>query len=125
MRLAEPADYRKSLRTRLFLRHAFFGSVLAFVVIVAAASLVDDFYVRTGLWMGLAVFAWIAVVATGIFLHNAKCPRCSNRFAVHTSGMRHNTFTLTCLNCDLSSHNSGDASSNSRCSGPPSAAADH
>src|SRR5258705_3522967 len=104
MRRAEPGDYRKYLRTRLWLRHAFLGSVLAFVLVAAGAGLVDSFYAREDLWITLAVLAWVAIVATGLFLHNAQCPRCSNRFAVHTSGMQYSTFTLTCLNCGLSLH---------------------
>jgi len=102
MRLAEPGDYSKYLRTRLWLRYAFLGSVLAFVLVAAGAGLVEEFYARKELWITLAVLAWVAVVATGLVLQNATCPRCSNRFAVHASGMRYNSFTLTCLNCGLS-----------------------
>ena len=105
-------DYGMRVRARLPVRYAFFGSVLAFVTVLALAILVDAFYARTELWMGLALFAWIAVLATGLFLHNSKCPRCGNRFAVHESGMRYNTFTLTCLTCGLPSSDSGTASSN-------------
>ena len=112
MGLAQANDYRKYLRTRLLLRHAFFGAVLAFVIVAAAASLSDELYTRKEVWITLAVLAWVAAVTTGLFLHNANCPRCSNRFTVHTSGVRYNSFTLTCLNCGLSRHDNGDASSN-------------
>ncbi len=97
----------KYLRTRLLLRHAFLGSVLAFALVAAAAGLVDELYARKAFWVPLAIIAWLAMIAIGLFLRNAECPRCSNRFAAHASGSRYNSLTLTCLNCGLSLRDSG------------------
>lgn len=100
--------FEKYLRGRLLLRRAFFASVLAFALVAAASGLVEELYVRKALWIPLAILAWLAMIGIGMFLRNAECPRCSNRFAAHASGSRYNSLTLTCLNCGLSLRDSAD-----------------
>ena len=86
------------------------AGLMGFVALPAVAYFFPVFYDTAGTsviwWWGAPCFA--VVVVSGLYLHNAKCPRCQERFAVRNDGMRWNDFTNHCLNCGLGLHDRGD-----------------
>jgi len=94
----------RDLRLRVGARVLFWVGVLGFVALFPVAYFFPAFYDG----VGTSVFWWWAtpcftmVVVSGLYLHNAKCPRCQSRFAVRNDGSRWNDFTSQCLNCGLS-----------------------
>ena len=90
-------------RLRITARALFWLGVLGFVALLPIAYWFPTFYDRIGTnlfwWWAAPCFA--VVLVSGLYLHNAKCPRCHNRFAVRKDGMRWNDFTSKCLNCGL------------------------
>ena len=88
---------------RVGARALFWVGVLGFVALVPVAYFSPTFYdgVRTSVFWWWAAPCFAMVVLAGLYLHNAKCPRCQGRFAVRNDGMRWNDFTSQCLNCGL------------------------
>ena len=84
-------------------RALFWVGALAFVALAPVAYFFPTFYdgVSTGVFWWWAAPCFAMVVLSGLYLHNAKCPRCRARFAVRIDGMRWNDFTSQCLNCGL------------------------
>jgi predicted Zn finger-like uncharacterized protein len=90
-------------RLRIGARALFWLGVLAFVALFPVAHWFPAFYegIRTNVFWWWAAPCFAIVVFSGLYLHNAKCPRCQSRFAVRNDGMRWNDFTSKCLNCGL------------------------
>jgi len=88
---------------RIQARVLFWVGTLGFVALFPVAYLFPAFYdgIRTSVFWWWAAPCFAMVVVSGLYLHNAKCPRCQNSFAVRNDGMRWNDFTNKCLNCDL------------------------
>ena len=81
----------------------FWLAALAFISPVPVAYFFPSFYDAIAVsvfWLWAAPW-FAAIVLSGLYLHNAKCPRCNIRFAVRSDGMRWNDFTSKCLNCGL------------------------
>ena len=66
-----------------------------------AFVLVDDLRaMREYLWPPM-LSLFVVLVCSGLYLHNAKCPKCGNRFAVKSSGLYFNDFSGKCVNCGI------------------------
>jgi len=101
---ADPTLPGRRLRKRA--RLLFWLGSLAFIALAPVAYLFPSFYegIATSVFWWWAAPCFAVVVLSGLYLHNAKCPRCSSRFAVRSDGMRWNDFTNKCLNCGLDLH---------------------
>ena len=101
--VAKPKDYRKSLRARVAARYSVLVAALVMAIVFLIASFLP--YSPEGIgpvWTSVWFITFAVFVLAGLYLHNAKCPRCSNRFAVHAYEHRYNSFSLRCMNCGLS-----------------------
>jgi predicted Zn finger-like uncharacterized protein len=90
-------------RLRMGARALFWLGVLGFVAPLPVVYWFPTIYdgIRTNVFWWWAAPWFAIVVLSGLYLHNAKCPRCQNRFAVRNDGLRWNDFTSKCLNCGL------------------------
>ena len=89
-------------RRRLALRILVISVLIFFMLGVSA------FLVSRELWESISAtvvptmfVAWFLALVTMLYLHNARCPRCGNKFAYNKQTTYFNTFTIKCLNCDL------------------------
>ena len=97
----------KSNKEALALRRLVLRTLLLSVVVFFTLGGLALF-VSPGLWEDISAVAvpvmfivWFLAVVTMLYLHNARCPRCGNQFALNRQSSYFNTFTSKCLNCDL------------------------
>jgi hypothetical protein len=108
-RMLDHVLFRLSLRRRVIARYVVLLSVLVFVLIPAVLSFSPHNYERLEpTWTVVSFVALGIFVLAGLYLHNGKCARCGNRYAVHARDRRYNSFTLECLNCGLSARDIGE-----------------
>ena len=95
-------DFVSSLRRRAVARMLMLCFALLFVLCVAVLTWAPKFS-EANHWFPSTVpfIAFVGFVVSGLYLHNSRCPRCRNRFAVRSDGV-YNSFTLRCLTCGLS-----------------------
>ena len=98
---------KEALAHRRLALRTFLLSVLVFFTLGGSA-----FLVSRELWENVSAIvvpimfiAWFSALVTMVYLHNARCPRCGNRFALNKHSSYFNTFTNKCLNCDLGAKN--------------------
>jgi len=91
---------RYRVRARILLWLGFIGFFTIAPVVQFAPHFYDSIAPHVFWWW--AVPCWVMVAAAGLYLHNAKCPRCGDRFAVGAGGYVWNDFADRCLNCGLS-----------------------
>ena len=66
-----------------------------------AFVLVDTFRPLREYLVPLMFVTFAALIGGGLYLHNAKCPNCGDRFAVKSDGSYSNTFSSKCVNCGV------------------------
>ena len=94
--------YHRWLRRRVAARWIFLLSILGFVLSAAwGANTLITSTPTSEPWFGSAILSWLLTVASGMYLHGAKCPHCGNQFAVREVGHIYNSFTLKCMTCGL------------------------
>jgi Na+/alanine symporter len=98
---------KEALAHRKWALRIFLLSVLVFFVLGGSAFLVSrELWERATDFVVPVMFgAWLLAVITMLYLHNARCPKCGNRFAYNKHTTYFNTFTSKCLNCDLGTEN--------------------
>ena len=97
--------YRSSLNLRALARNAHLFAWLAMAITAWAAGRGNFPEPYVGyLFYGELV----AIGVLGVFLHNHKCPRCGQRYAVRSDRAHFNSFTLECLTCGLSRDDCSD-----------------
>ncbi|MDH5480637.1 MAG: hypothetical protein OEX11_07750 [Nitrosomonas sp.] len=97
-------ELKAKLKNRSWVRKVFFISVLAFILIwcVGAFILVDELIELRNYLFYAALFVWVVILASGLYLHNAKCPRCGNKYSAQPKWpYMFNTFSRKCINCGL------------------------
>ena len=86
----------------------FFLGVLAIVILVTMAwQYPEIFNADLERWMAELSGAWFAILISGLYLHNMRCPRCGKKYAVKKDPPRWFNFTPKCLNCGLRLNGTG------------------
>lgn len=94
---------QRGKRNRILARVLFWLGVIGFVSLTSIAYFAPSFYESLKPIGFYWVFpCWTLVLLSGLYLHNAKCPRCGHRFSVTKDGFFWNDFADRCLNCGLS-----------------------
>jgi len=76
--------------------------ILAFIVIGVIPWLFPDVYkTHQDQWFSEVLAAWFAALLSGLYLHNMRCPRCGEKYAVRKDPPKWFDLTAKCLNCGL------------------------
>jgi hypothetical protein len=95
---------QRGRQNRILARALFWLGVIGFISLAPLGYFAPSFYdsIKSNVFWYWAAPCLALVIICGLYLHNAKCPRCGNRFAVTRSGLLWNDFADRCLNCGLS-----------------------
>jgi predicted RNA-binding Zn-ribbon protein involved in translation (DUF1610 family) len=95
----------KCIKRRLLARIVFWLSVIGFFGLMAIAKFAPEFYkvVEPYAFNYWAKPCWVLAIISMLYMHNAKCPACGNKFAVRSDGKYYNDFTYKCVNCGFGS----------------------
>ena len=96
-------EIRTKLQRRLLARKVFFASIIAWLVTwcFGAFILVDELRPFREITFNIMIVIFCLFVVSGLYLHNALCPKCKNRFSVRADGSYYNDFSKKCLNCGI------------------------
>ena len=89
------------IKKRLIARITFWLSVTGFFALIAIVKFIPDLYkaVQPYAFNYWAKPCWVLAIISMLYMHNAKCPGCGNKFAVREDGSYFNDFTYKCVNC--------------------------
>ena len=76
--------------------------LLGFVLLIAVSAAGTYWTQSEDAWSTVFVIGLVGFGAAALYLHNSKCPKCGNRFAVRSDHAYYNSFTVECLTCGLS-----------------------
>jgi hypothetical protein len=95
-------EFRRKLMLRKVAMGIFILGVLAFVIIGTTPWLFPDTYkTNQEYWFSEALGTWFAILLSGLYLHNMRYPRCSERYALRKDPPKWFDLTTKCLNCGL------------------------
>ncbi len=79
-------EFKAKLKNRSRTRKIFLVSILTFLVIwcFGVFVLVGELKELRNLLFYPALFVWIVILVSGLYLHNAKCPQCGNKFSAQS-----------------------------------------
>jgi hypothetical protein len=95
---------QSGIKNRILARILFWVGVICFIGPVAILHFAPIFYeaIKPIVLEYWTISCVALILLSGLYLHNAKCPRCGNRFSVTQDGFIWNDFADRCVNCDLS-----------------------
>jgi hypothetical protein len=99
----------KKLKFRSIARLLIIGCALAWIGLwcLGAFVLVDELREYREFIVIPMIAIFVVFVICGLYLHNAECPNCGNRFSVRANGMYFNDFAGRCVNCGLRLNGTG------------------